>query len=602
MNSAHKPTGDTAGAAAPVQHPTSDSTAVVTSGREPAIHDQHTAHPHHEHHHNHPAQEPPTAPGKRLTGVLGGVAFVACLLALGIAPRLKQEKKLAAMASTTLETATPVNVIMPHFARSAAEITLPGNIQAIEETTINARTSGYLRHRYVDIGSRVRAGQLLAVIESPEVDEELIQAQAETAKSQAGSEQAVADVARLKANVAQAQADVARTQSNLQGARADLAHMKAKALEAQSTLSEAQAKLVQSHKKLNARQSDLARTRTHLKLAEVTYKRWQELAKGGAVSGQDLDETEAAYESSKESVTGAQADVESAQADVDAAQAAVRSSQGNVAAAEADVTASEQKVSAAEAAVGSSRANVTAMQAAVEASRANVRAASANVQASAAGVNRYATLKGFEQILAPFNGVITARNVDTGALINAGSSPSASADPTSTVPHSGIFGIARTDVLRIQVNVPESGVDAVQLGQPARITVQELPGRVFIGKVARKAGALDANSRTMLVEVHIPNPNNTLIPGMYAQVQFTASGTATLLRVPASTLIIDSAGTRVATVTQDNKVHFLDVHLGRDFGKEVEILGGLAPRMRLIENPTDDLQEGAPVQVVAAAK
>jgi RND family efflux transporter MFP subunit len=566
----------------------------------PEGHDAHpAAHPHHPPHRNHPARQLPPKRGKRWTGIVAGVALVGSMLALGIAPRIRQEKKLAILTPTKAG-ATPVNVVLPHYARSVSSLTLPGSIQAIEEATINARTSGYLRKRYVDIGSRVHAGQLLAVIESPEVDEELMQARAETSKSQAGSEQAVADVARLQANVAQAQAELARTQSNLQGTRADLAHTQAKQLEAESALAESEAKLQQSRKRLNARRSDLARMKTRSALAEITYKRWQELAKGGAVSGQDLDETKASYESSQADVTGAQADVETAQADIDAAQAVVRSSQGNLAAAKADVTAAEQKIAAAQAAVVSGRANITAMQAAVQASRANVRATTSNVAASEAGVNRYAALKGFEQVVAPFDGVITARNVDAGALINAGSNPSTALDPTRTVPHSGLFGIARTDILRIQVNVPEAYIDSIRLGQTARLLIQELPGRVFTGIVARKAGALDAESRTMLVEVHIPNPRNVLIPGMYAQVEFAGGGTSRLLRVPADTLVIDSAGTRVATVTKDNTVHYEAIHLGRDFGKEVEITQDLEPNTELIENPTDDLKEGTPVQIVAA--
>ncbi len=569
---------------------------------EPAQHHHHTPEHLRRHHHNHPGQSPPVTGRKRLISVLGAVGFVAALLALGIAPRLQQQKRLATALATIKETATPVNVVLPHYAHASSEITLPGGIQAIEEATINARTSGYLAKRYVDIGSRVRAGEVLALVESPEVDEDLMQARAETSKSQAGSEQAEADVARLQANVAQAQAAKAQSEANLEASRADLAHTRAKELEAQGALSEAQAKLLQTRKKLNARRSDLDRARTQSALAEKTFKRWQQLEKGGAVSGQDLDETEAAYRSSQASVTGAQADVESAQADVDAAQAAVQSSRSNLTAAKADVTAAEQKVASAQAAVVSSQANITAMQAAVQASRANVRAATAGVAASQAGVNRYAALKGFEHIVAPFNGVITARNVDAGALINAGSSPSDANNPFSTVPHTGLFGIARTDVLRIQVNVPESYIGNIAPGQTARILVQELPGRVFTGIIARKAGALDANSRTMLVEVHIPNPNGVLIPGMYAQVQFMGKTGSPLLRIPANTVIFDSAGTRVATVTAENKIRFLPVHVGRDFGKEVEITGGLTANDRLVENPTDDLVDGTPVTVVPAKR
>ncbi len=557
-------------------------------------------HGQHDNHRNHPAQEPPASGGKRLVSVVGGVALVGGLLAMGILPRLKQEKKLDAMAAVTHDEATPVNVVLPHRASGASEIVLPGSIQAVEEATVNARASGYLRHRYVDIGSRVRAGQVLADIEAPEVDQQLMQARAETSKSQAGSEQAQADVSRLEANVAQSQADLARTQSGLEGARADLAHTQAKQQEAQSAVGEAQAHLAQTRKKLTARRSDLDRAKSRYTLAEKTWKRWQELAKAGAVSGQELDETQTNYETSQAGVSGAQADVESAQADVDAAQAAVASRQGDVVAAQADVAASRQKIAAAQSAVTSGRAGIVAMQAAVTASRASVRASSATIAASEAGVSRYAVLKGFEHVTAPFDGIITTRNVDTGALINAGSAQAS--DPNSTTPRSGLFGIARTDMLRIQVNVPQDAIADIKAGQRADVLVKEFPNRVFTGVVSRTSGALDANTRTLLTEVRVPNKDNQLLPGMYAQVRFKGRHAAPLLRVPADTLIIDGQGTRVATVTPDHKLHFLKVQMGRDYGKEVEITQGLGGREPLVENPTDDLQEGMTVSVVAAAK
>lgn len=558
--------------------------------------------PHHGYHHTHDAIFPEPALKSRHIAWIGAALFFVALIAIGTLPRLHKNQKLLAEARAETHTNSTVNVVLPHYAPGSSQIVLPGSIQAVEETTINARTGGYLRRRFVDIGSRVKAGQVLAEIEAPEVDEQLMQARAETSKSQAGGEQAQADVARMQANVAQSQAELARIQSNLEAARADLAHTKAKQMEAQSAVSEAQAKLVQTRKKLNARKSDLARAQTRYALADKTWKRWQELARAGAVSGQELDETQASFESSQSGVTGAQADVESAQADVDAAQAAIGSRQGDLTAAQADVSAAQQKIGAAQAGVLSGRASIAAMQAAADASRANVHAAAANIAASQAGVNRYSALKGFERIMAPFNGVITARNVDTGALINAGSSPSASNDPNSTVPHSGLFGIARTDVLRIQVNVPQSYISNIKSGQTARVLVQEYPGRVFTGVVSRTAGALDASSRTLLTEVRVPNPKNVLMPGMYAQVEFAGKGAQPLLRVPADTLIIDGQGTRVATVTKDNKLHFVSVKLGRDYGKETEITQGLASTERLVENPTDDLQEGMPVHVVAAEK
>ena len=221
-------------------------------------------------------------------------------------------------------------------------------------------------------------------------------------------------------------------------------------------------------------------------------------------------------------MTGAQADVESAQADVEAAQAAVGSRQGDVSAAQADVSAAQQKIGAAQAAVSSGQASVLAAQAAVSAGRGERASRHGQYRGQSVGRQSYAALKSFERVTAPFDGVITARNVDVGALITAGSSPGASSDPASTVPHSGLFGIARTDTLRIQVNVPQSAIGNVKPGQTAHIVVQELPGRVFTGTVARMAGALDAGSRTLLTEVRVANRDNILMPGMYAQVNSPA--------------------------------------------------------------------------------
>ncbi len=554
------------------------------------------------HHHNDHAPSPPSrslgAAGKLFLGLclLGG------MLTLGILPRLQQSKKLEAMADTQIHAVPLVQVVCPHTAPSRTDLVLPGNVQAFDETIINARTNGYLQRRYVDIGDHVRQGQVLAEIAAPELDQQWMQARAEASKSQAVSEQAQADEVRLGANVAQARAELVRTQSSLGAARADLAHARAKLLEAQGAKSEAMAKLDQAGRKLKGQKAELVRAHAHAALAEKTWKRWQELAAGGAVSGQELDETQADFESNQAAVTAAQADVESAQADVDAAQQAVRSREGDVTAAQADVTAAVQNVSAAAAAVTSAQANVQAAQANKQASQANVRATQAGIQASQANVNSYSTLRGFERIVAPFNGVITARNVDTGALISAGSGPNTGVDPTSTVPHSGLFGIARTDVLRIQVQIPESFVSNIRRGQPAYITVQELPGRTFEGSVYDTAGALDATSRTLLTEVRVKNPDSLLMPGMYAQVRFVVPQSHPTLRIPANTLIIDSDGTRVAAVTADHKIHFQTVKISRDYGKEVEITEGLTGRESLVTNPTDELTEGMPVNPTTGAK
>lgn len=563
-------------------------------------HEQHSASPntpagpHHSH-----SPLPHYTGGAKRNGMIWGVLIVAALLALGIAPRIKQQKRLDLTTANLSSDVVPVNVVAPRPSGKTTTLVLPSNVQAIEETTIHARTSGYLSQRFVDFGSHVKAGQTLAIIESPEVDQELLAARAESSHSVAQGQQAQADVTRLQANVAQARADQAQTEANLEAARAEQAHAQAKLLEAKSTAAEAAALLIQAEKKLNGRHADLKRAQTHLGLSKKTYDRWQELARGGAISGQDLDEAQANYESDQSNVSAAQADVDSAQADLTAAQETVRARNGDVEAAKADVLSATQKINAAQSAVVSSQASVQASKANVQAGKANVQAANANIASSEANVNRYAALRSFERVTAPFDGVITARNVDVGSLINAGSGASGGAsDPLSTVPRTGLFGIARTDTLRIQVSVPQTFVGSIQQGQKAQIRIQELPGRVFTGTVFDTAGALDATSRTLLTEVRLKNPNNRLIPGMYAQVEFILPQAHPTLRVPANTLIINGAGTHIAIVTPDQKVHLQEVQLGRDFGKEVEILNGLNGDERLITDPSDDLVEGTPVKIV----
>ncbi len=578
-----------------------------------------------------PPADPPRRSAARAAGLVGrlllGLALVAGLLLMGAMPRMKQNKKLQAMAAAHRDEQALVEVVSPHTAAGSSAVTLPGNVQAVEETVINARTSGYLRRRFVDIGSKVHAGQVVAEIEAPELDQQLLRAQAETSKSRAGREQAEADVAKLTANVQQAQSELARMQSNVETARADLAHSKAKLVQvqgarseaaskvsqAQSAKSEAIAKLDQVQKHLAGQRAILKRARARSAFAETTLKRWRQLEAGGVISGQDLDEKQADYDTAQANVAAAQADVESAQADVDAARHAIeaRTSDveaarhalearaGDVAAAQADITAGEQKVNSAQAAVASAQANVGAMQAAVQAGRANSRAAQANIEASKATVQGYASLIGFERVRAPFNGVITARNVDTGALINAGSGSSSTADPTSTVPHSGLFGIARTDALRVQVQVPQPFVALARQGQRARVLVQEYPGRSFDGLVAQTAGALDATSRTLLTEVRVTNRDGLLMPGMYAQVQFLGKQSRASLRIPANSLIVDGSGVRVATVGRNKHLHFQQVKVGKDFGKEVEITEGLVGNEQLVSNPTDELTEGMTVRVAS---
>lgn len=543
---------------------------------------------------------PPVGQGKVRFGLLAGIVVLVVLFTVGTLPRLRNKEHLAAMAQETHDATPQVTTVTPTL-MSAADLILPGNIQAIEETVVNARTSGYLRRRYVDIGSRVKAGQVLAEIEAPEVDQQVAQAQADTARSQASSEQAQADVARLQATVTQTRADTIRLQAGADQARAELARSEAKLAQSRAGAANSRAKLAQTQQALEERKADLSQTRARLDIAEKTWKRWQKLLAQGAVSSQEADEKESDYNALVASVSSAQAAIRSAQADVEAAQENVNASLADVTAAQADVNASRHSVSAAQAAVASNQAMVMAAQANVRASQSSVQAAHATIRSNEANYQRYAVLRSFDKVVAPFDGVITSRNVDTGALVKA-DNVSSGDNTGGTAPRNGLFGLARTDILRIQVNVPQTFMNVIRPGQPAQVLIREFPGRTFTGTVFQSAGALDANSRTLLTEIHLKNTDNLLRPGMYAQVQFHDPQAHQALHIAANTLLINAEGTRVATVTKEQKLHFVPVKIGRDFGTEVEIVEGLQGTETLVANPTDELQEGVAVRATAAPK
>jgi len=197
---------------------------------------------------------------------------------------------------------------------------------------------------------------------------------------------------------------------------------------------------------------------------------------------------------------------------------------------------------------------------------------------------------------APFDGVITARNVDVGSLVTAGGA-TAAPSPTATVTTTGLFGLARTEELRIQVSVPQAYFQSISAGTKVVVTVQELPGRKFPGEVTMMSGALDSVSRTRMTEIRLKNPQGILLPGMFAQVSFATGVKEHVLRVPANALAIGADGTRVAIVRPDNTLHFQPVQLGRDFGNEAEVLSGLGGKERLVSNPSSDLHEGMKVEV-----
>lgn len=338
----------------------------------------------------------------------------------------------------TEQAAVPsVSVIHPTPNSKAQEIVLPGNTLAFYDTPIYARTNGYLKRWYVDIGAHVRKGQVLAEIETPEIDQQLQQARADLKSAQANEQ-----------------------------------------------------------------------------LARTTAVRWQNLLKTNSVSKQETD----------------------------------------------------QAVS-----------DASAKEAAVESSLANV--------------HRLEQLQSFEKVYAPFDGVVTARNTDIGALIDAGA---------STTPKE-LFHLAAIDKLRVYVGVPEIYSAAAKNGAKAALTLDEFPGQTFEGTLVRNASAIDPASRTLNVEVDINNANEQIKPGAYTFVhlkvpQPISSSDMQSVTIPANTLLFRSEGLRVGVV-RSGHAELVPIHIGRDYGNTVEVIEGLHPTDAVIVNPSDSLISGAPVQI-----
>jgi RND family efflux transporter MFP subunit len=211
-----------------------------------------------------------------------------------------------------------------------------------------------------------------------------------------------------------------------------------------------------------------------------------------------------------------------------------------------------------------------------------------NVAAAEANFARLDTMQSYRLVKAPFEGVITQRNVDAGALVNAGTTL--------------LFRIAQIDTLRIYINVPQANASDVREGQHARLSVPNLPGREFAGAVARNANALDPASRTLLVEVHVPNPSGELLPGMYARVDLVDARSHAPLRIPSDALIVRGEGTEVAVVRDGGTVHLQKIEVGRDYGDHLEVAAGLVEGQTIIVNPGDVVREGSRVQPVPVAK
>src|SRR5438034_2948557 len=372
-----------------------------------------------------PKRSVPTHPPVRSVAVWGPIAVVsvlALLVIIGVWRHMREHGEQEQFAKETNQLA--VNVVDAQRDLKPKELILPGTFQAIKQTTIYPRSNGYVESWKADIGDNVQAGQLLAEIATPEVDQQLAQARAQE------------------------------------------------------------------------------------EITKVTAERWRDLVQKNVVSKQEYDQNEKAYEAA--------------------------------------------------------RANLQQLQ----------------------------KIQGFQQILAPFAGKIAARNIDIGTLVTAGTGNSGTP----------LFIIVQSDVLRVYVYAPQENAPSIHEGLAAKIVPQEYPGQEFDGKVTRTAGALDPQSRTMQVEVQVPNDERKLYAGMYGQVKFLLADENAPIVVPANTFLFRAEGPQVATVGNDKRIHWQNIRVGRDFGTSLEVLDGLTENTEVVMNPTDDLREGIEVQVKPAEK
>lgn len=378
-----------------------------------------------------PPEVPPAPPRIALT-IVGALLLILLLAgALTLITRMSHERALA--NETGRDSVPTVAVVKPTSEKPDEELVLPGSLQAYEESPIYARTSGYLVRWYKDIGSRVTKGELLAHIDTPEVDQELSQ-------TKAAREQIVAQ----------------------------------------------------------------------LELAKISADRWEALRKTDSVSAQEADQQSSGY-----------------------------------------------------------------------------KQAQANLSSADANVRRLEQLEGFKDVYAPFSGVLTKRNVDPGALINAGAGAAGRE----------LFDIARVDPLRVFTSVPQAYAPFIKVGAKTAVTLQEFPGQKFVGRIARTAESIDPATRTLLTEVDVPNKDGKLLPGSFGEVHFAVGSDVNKVTVPVNTMLFRAQGAQVAVVGSDGKVQLRPITIGRDYGNALEILGGVSPGEDIVVNPPDSLENGEQVNI-----
>ena len=380
-----------------------------------------------------PPELPPAPPRKAL--LIIGIALLILVIA-GAATLIGRESHERALAKETERSTVPtVAIVHPLAETPDEELVLPGSLQAFEESPIYARTSGYLVRWYKDIGSRVKEGDLLATIDTPEIDQELNQTRA-------------------------------------------------------------------------ARQQIVAQ----LELARTSAERWENLRKSDSVSAQEADQQTSGY----------------------------KQAQANLASADANVRRLEQ-------------------------------------------------MESFKRVYAPFSGVITKRNVDPGALINAGAGAAGRE----------LFDIARVDPLRVFTSVPQAYAPFIKVGGQTTVTLQEFPGQKFAARVARTAESIDPTTRTLLTEVDVPNKDGRLLPGSFGEVHFAVGSNVNKVTVPVNAMLFRSEGPRLAVVDGNGRIQLRPINIGRDYGTSLEILGGVSAEDRVVINPPDSLEEGQQVNVAA---
>ena len=399
----------------------------------------------------------------RKVALLGLILFIifAIIFVVGYLPRLRDNRITQGLARQE-ETALPeVDVTAAKRSAQQSDLELPGTTTGLVEAPIYARATGYIAKRFVDIGDRVKTGQLLATIDAPDLDQEVDQAR--------------------------------------------------------STLRQSE--------------SVLGQTQAQLNLAKITWDRWNVLVQRGVLSKQEGDTQYANY----------------------------------------------------------------------MVAEANVKAAQSTVLANRANLDRLLHLQGYERVISPFNGIVTARNIDVGSLISVsggglGSGVTGAALPSTGTSQGGeMFRVAQIDRLRLFVSVPEAYAPYIGVGEPVNCYFDSVSQKPFVGTVTRTANAVDPTTRTLLTEVQVPNSDGSLLPGMFTRAVFVHLRAEPPVIVPSDSIIARANGLSIAVV-ENGVVHLRKVSIGRDYGAQTEILGGVNPGDMVIINPTDAAQDGAKVK------